>query len=210
MFGFLLLFQFTNSDQPGPDNSTISPLDQCVFIFPAPLPLNANSPPATRIGYRKTKLLYLCSLGKTAKEKLICSCTMVLLILSSSPLSFSYSFFSLLYLFLLGWKAQSKCTEKGKRWRHEIILNDECKRKTEEFPNLRRESQIDKARPLPSLFNNRRFTLSSRITAIYQSAQKTVSPLHSHIQTEGPNQTHFNGCNSGAYKGSWRTFIGKL
>lgn len=97
---FLLLFQFSNSDQPGPDNSTISPLDQWVFIFPAPLAPNATPPPATRIGYRKTKLLYLCSLGKTAKEKLICSCTMVLLILSSSPLSFSYSFiFSFISLF---------------------------------------------------------------------------------------------------------------
>lgn len=42
MFHFLLLFQFSHSDQPGPDNSTISPLDQCVFIFPAPIPPNAN------------------------------------------------------------------------------------------------------------------------------------------------------------------------
>lgn len=48
-------------------------------------------PPSTRIGYRKTKLLYLFSLGKAAKEKLICSSTMALLIISSSTPSLSLS-----------------------------------------------------------------------------------------------------------------------
>ncbi len=145
-----------------------------MFLFSLPLFPLMQPPPSTRIGYRKTKLLYLFSHGKPARAKLICSCTMALLILSSSPHSFSRSpvpFFSLSSsLFWAAWRSQSKCNERGrgKRWRQKIIwvLSDESKRNPHGWAGNRHGLAATS------------FTLSSRIIAIYQSAQKTVSSLH--------------------------------
>jgi len=114
MFHFLLLFQFSHSDQPGPDNSTISPLDQCVFIFPAPLPPNATpSLDPYWVSENQITLSLLPWEGCQGKVDLQQrNGTPYPLIFTT--LFLSLSLFSSLFFFLSGRRSQSKCNERGR------------------------------------------------------------------------------------------------
>lgn len=181
-----------------------------MFLFSLPLFPLMQPPPSTRIGYRKTKLLYLFSHGKPAKEKLICSCTMALLILSSSPHSFScspvpsFSLFS--SLFLAGWKSQSKCNERGrgKRWRQKIIrvLSDESKRNPHGWAGNRHGLAATSTASLYLPELQPFISLRRKLSAHYTS---------SHAGGGGrPVRRAPNGYGSGPDWGSQKTFIRKL
>lgn len=184
------------------------------FYFPCPFFPLMQPPPSTRIGYRKTKLLYLFSLGKPAKEKLICSYTMVVLILSSSPPSFSRSPVPSLSLSrsLVSSLFLEPIKVQWKRKREKMkTKNNYSSSWWEQVESLQFKRGIAGECGLGAP-NQYRFTLSSRITAIYQSAQKTVNPLHALHSGGGgrPVSSASNGCSSGHEWGSRRTFIRKL
>lgn len=130
MFHFLLLFQFSHSDQPGPDNSTISPLDQCVFIFPAPLPPNAT-PSLDPYWVSENQITLSLLPWESCQGKVdlqLHNGTPYPLIFTTLLLSFSCSFF--LSLFWLDEEANQSAMKEEKDEDRKIIrvLSDERKR----------------------------------------------------------------------------------
>lgn len=209
MFHFVLLFQFSHSDQPGPDNSTISPLDQCVFIFPAPLPPNAT-PSLDPYWVSENQITLSLLPWEACQGKVdlqLHNGTPYPLIFTTLFLSFSCSFFlSLSVSFLAGWRSQSKCNERGrgKRWRQKIIwvLSDESKRNPHGWAGNRHGLAATSTASLYLPKLQPFISLRRKLSAHYTSSHPGGG---GHPVRRAPN-----GCGSSPDWGSPRTFIIKL